>query len=242
MAKFVSMKEAADLVHDGMSIMVGGFLGCGSAHSLLEYLAKSNVRDLTVICNDAALQNGPDGSEYYGIAKLVANHQVKKLIATHVGLNPDVAKQMSEGTLEVSLVPQGSLAEMIRAGGAGLGGVLTPTGIGTMVEDSEFSCGIVEVDGKPFLLKKPLRADLALLNGHLVDRVGNVWYKGTTRNFNQVMALASDTVIMEADRIVEVGEIEPENVMTPGILVDYVVQRTAADTLAEAAEPLSAAV
>lgn len=224
MAKVVGLKQATELIKDGMTLMVGGFMGCGSPQKLLEELSKSDVKNLTIICNDGSMANGPDGSDYYGVAKLIHNRQVKKLIATHVGLNPEVAQQLNAKELEVSLVPQGSMAEMIRAGGAGLGGVLTPTGVGTMVEDSEFTHSKVEIDGKEYLLMRPLHADVALLGAHIVDRAGNIWYKGTTRNFNQVMATAAQIVIAEAENLAEIGDIEPENVMTQGILVDYIVK------------------
>lgn len=224
MAEFISVRQAAERIPDGASVMVGGFMGCGSAHRVIGALAQTGVKNLTVISNDAAMRSGPDGGEYYGLAKLIHNKQVSRLIATHVGLNPEVARQMNAGELEVELIPQGSLAEMIRAGGAGLGGVLTPTGIGTVVERASHVHSVVEIDGKKYLLERPLRADIALICGCKVDRAGNVWYKGTTRNFNQVMATAADLVIAEADHVVEIGEIEPENVITPGILVDYVAQ------------------
>ena len=223
MAKFVSAKEAAELITDGATIMVGGFMGCGSPHAVLEALAEKGTGNLTLICNDASGPNGPDGSDFYGVAKLVHNRQIKKLIATHVGLNPEVAQQYNEGSLELVLIPQGSMAEMVRAGGAGLGGVLTPTGLGTIVQDAEHVHSIVEVDGRKYLLERPLKADFALLCGHKIDRAGNIWYKGTMRNFNPMMATAAKVVIAEAEVVVETGEIEPENVVTSGILVDYVV-------------------
>ena len=222
MPRFISVAGAAALVTDGASIMVGGFMGCGSAHSFLAELANRDVRDLTVYCNDASMPNGPDGDSHYAIAKLVHNRQVTKLVTSHVGLNPEVAAQMAEGSLDVVLVPQGSLVEMIRAGGMGLGGVLTPTGVGTIVEEADHVHSKVEIDGRIYLLEKPLRADFAVICGYKIDRSGNVWYKGTTRNFNEVMALAADVVIAEAEKIVETGDILPENVVTPGILVDYV--------------------
>lgn len=222
MPKWVTPQQAAALVPEGASIMVGGFMGCGSPHKILTELAKLGTKNLTIYCNDGSMPNGPDGSEFYGVAKLIHNKQVKKLVASHVGLNPEVAQQMNEGSMEVVLVPQGSLAEMIRAGGAGLGGVLTPTGFGTIVEEAEHVHSVVEVDGKRYLLEKPFRADFALISGYKVDKAGNIWYKGTTRNFNEVMATAADTVIAEADHVVEVGEIAPEDVVTSGILVDYV--------------------
>lgn len=229
MAKCMDIQHAPELIKDGMTIMVGGFMGCGSPQRLLDAISRSDVKDLTLICNDGAQANGPDGSEYYGVAKLIHNHQVKKLIATHVGLNPEVAEQMNANEMEVVLVPQGSMAEMIRAGGAGLGGVLTPTGVGTIVEESELTHSRVTVNGKNYLLMLPLRADVALLSGYNVDRAGNIWYKGTTRNFNQVMATAADCVIVEAEHLTETGGILSENVMTPGILVDYIVEGGRAD-------------
>jgi len=223
MPKFISFEEAARRIPAGAAIMVGGFMGCGSPHGLLAELARLGTGGLTLICNDGACPFGPDGSEYYGVAKLIHNRQVKKLIATHVGLNPEVAAQMIEGSLIVELIPQGSLAEMIRAGGCGLGGVLTPTGLGTIMQDAPHVHSIVEIDGVQYLLERPIRADFALLGGHSIDRAGNIWYKGTTRNFNLPMAMAADVVIAEAEHIVDIGAIAPENVMTSGILVDYVV-------------------
>lgn len=223
MPKFVSINEAVALVPDGATIMVGGFMGCGNAHKIIDALSLSGKSGFTLISNDAAMPNGPDGGELYGVAKLIHNKQVKKLIATHVGLNPEVAQQMNEGTLELELVPQGSLVEMIRAGGAGLGGVLTPTGVGTIVEDSNHVQQVVEYEGRKYLWMKPLKADVSIICGHRIDKNGNVWYKGTTRNFNMVMATAAELVIAEADHVVEIGGIEPENVVTPGVYVDYVV-------------------
>ncbi len=222
MTEFVSPRAAAALIHDGASVMVGGFMGCGSPHHVIAELVKVGTRDLTLICNDAAMPNGPDGADFYGVSQLVHAGQVRKLYATHVGLNPEVAAQSQAGTLEVVLIPQGSFAEMIRAGGAGLGGVLTPTGVGTIVEDADHVHSKVEIDGRIYLLERPLRADFALLSGYRIDRHGNIWYKGTTRNFSAVMAMAADVVIAEAESVVETGDIAPEDVVTPGFLVDYV--------------------
>lgn len=223
MAKIVTLKEAVDLIPAGASIMFGGFMGCGNAHKIIDALSKSGKGAFTMICNDAAMAGGPLGEEYYGVAKLIHNKQIKKLIATHVGLNPEVAEQLNAGELELTLIPQGSMAEMIRAGGAGLGGVLTPTGVGTIVEEGEHVHGKIEIDGKEYLIEKPLRADVAIISGYQVDKNGNVWYKGTTRNFNMCMATAADLVIVEADHLVECGQIEPENVVTSGVFVDYIV-------------------
>lgn len=212
------------MIQDGATIMVGGFLGCGSAHKLLKALGESGKKNLTIIANDAGMGTSSTGVEYYGIAQLIHNHQVSHLIATHVGMTPEVGTQSNEGTLKVDLIPQGTLAEMIRAGGAGLGGVLTPTGVGTIVEDKEeFVYGKQTLDGKEYLMMKPLKADFALVNAYYIDTVGNMWYKGTTRNFNTVMATAADVVIAEADHLVEAGDILPENVVTPGAYLSYVV-------------------
>ncbi len=218
--KKITIAEVIEKVPSGSTIMINGFMGSGNPHLILDALAKSAVTDLTVIANDAAMPNGPSGEEYYGIAKLVNKKKIKKLIASHVGLNPEVAQQMNDGELEVVLVPQGSLAEMIRAGGAGLGGVITPTGVGTTVEDQSYTIGKTEIKGKQYLIHEPLRADIALLSGNQVDEQGNTWYKGTTRTFGPLMALAADIVIVEADKVVK--DIQPENVVTPGVLVDYI--------------------
>ena len=223
--KIISVAEAVDMIPDGATIMYGGFLGCGSAHHIIDALAEKGTKDLTIIGNDCGMATGPCGEEYYGVAKLVHNHQVKHVIATHVGMTPDVGTQgMVDKTLTVDLIPQGSLAEMIRAGGAGLGGVLTPTGVGTIVEDNkDFCLGKQTIEGRDYLLMKTVHADVAIICGNKIDKAGNVWYKGTTRNFNLPMATAADLVIAEADHVVEIGEIEPENVHTYGVFVDYVV-------------------
>ena len=216
MAKIVSLQEAAAQIKDGMTVMIGGFLGCGQAHKVIDQLIQNGVKDLTVIANDSPKTG-------YGLARLIDEHRVKRLIATHVGMNQNVADQMNAGELEVNLVPQGSLAEMVRAGGGGLGGVLTTTGLGTPVEESPWVDRKITVDGVEYLLMKPVHADVALIAGYKVDQAGNVWYKGTARNFIPMMATAADIVICEADNVVECGEIEPENIVTQGIFVDYIV-------------------
>ena len=232
MPKFVSIEEAVKLIPDGATVMFGGFMGCGSAHKFIDALSKSGVKDLTAICNDGSMPLVPGQplyellhEDYYAIAKLIHNHQIKRLIATHVGLNKEVAQQSMKDdppTLKVDLLPQGSMAEMIRAGGAGLGGVLTPTGVGTEIEESPFCLGKQNINGRDYLLMAPLHADFAVITGAKIDRAGNVWYKGTTSNFNIVMATAADTVIAEAEEIVDA--ITPEDVRTFGMLVDYVVE------------------
>ena len=214
---------------NGGAIAIGHPVGCSGARiivTLLHEMAKrpDAKKGLATLCIGGGMGTGPNGEEFYGVAKLVHNHQVKHVIATHVGMTPDVGTQgMVDKTLTVDLIPQGTLAEMIRAGGAGLGGVLTPTGVGTIVEDSPFCLGKQTIDGRDYLLMKPIRADFALINGYLVDKFGNIWYKGTTRNFNIVMATAADVVIAEADNVVEIGDIQPENVVTSGAFVNYIV-------------------
>ena len=214
MKKIISLKDAVALIKDGSTIMIGGFLGCGAPSQIIDALVESGVKDLTVICNDTVY----DG---IGWSKLIENNQVKEVYASYIGLSKASVQQMNEGKIKINLVPQGSLAEKIRAKGAGLGGVLTPTGIGTIVAEGK---EIITVDGKEYLLEKPLSADFALIAGYKVDKAGNVWYKGTTRCFSVAMATAADVVICEADNLVEIGEIEPENVVTSGVYVKYIVE------------------
>ncbi len=213
--KIVSAEEALSHIKSGMTIMMGGFGYVGSAAYLIGKLADMDVSDLTIISNDMSTPNK-------GGVRLLTSGKIKKLYATYIGLDPSIAMGMLNGTYEVELVPQGTLAERIRAGGSGLGGVLTPTGIGTEVEVGKQK---MVINGKEYLLEMPIRADVALIFGSIVDKSGNVVYKGTTQNFNPLMAFAADMVICEAEKIVEVGEIAPENVRTPGVLVDYIVQR-----------------
>lgn len=211
--KKITAQQAAEFVKDGMTVMIGGFMSNGTPQILMDALVAKGVKNLTVIANDS-------GTPGDGIGKLIAAGAVKKLIASHIGLNPQTGQLMNEGVIEVCLVPQGTLAEQIRAAGAGLGGVLTPTGLGTEVAAGKQT---VTVDGREFLLEKPLRADVALLRGSVIDEDGNIFYKGTTRNFNPMMATAADVVIAAAEQIVPAGDIQGENVVTPGIFVDYVV-------------------
>lgn len=211
--KRIDAKKAAELVKDGMTVMIGGFMSNGTPEMLMDALVEKGVKDLTVIANDT-------GTPGTGIAKLLAAGAIKKLIATHIGLNPQAGQLMNEGKLDVTLVPQGTLVEQMRAAGAGLGGVLTPTGLGTDVEKGK---DVITVDGKKYLLEKPIFADVALLGGSIVDEDGNIFYKGTTRNFNTVMATAAKTVIVGAEEIVPVGGLAPESIVTPGIFVDYIV-------------------
>lgn len=223
MAKIVSAQEAAKLVQNGAAVMFGGFVGNGAALEVTEAVEQSGVSDLKAIINDASLVNGPDGADYYGWARLFHSGQITSYIGSHLGTNAEATALWAEGKLKVDLVPQGSFAEMIRAGGSGLGGVITPTGVGTLVEESPLTEGKITIDGKDYLIMKPLHADVAILGAAKVDKAGNVWFKGTTSNFQTVMAMAADTVIVETEELVECGDIAPEDVRIPGILVDYIV-------------------
>ncbi len=213
MKKIVSAKDAISLIKDGASIMVGGFLSCGAPDKLIDELVRQGKKNLTMICNDTSYPNVDKG-------KVITNRLAKKVVAAHIGTNPETGRQMQSGETEVELVPMGTLVEKIRAKGAGLGGVLTQTGIGTILEDNK---EIIEVEGKRFIFEKPLGADFALIYGTKVDRYGNVAFFGTTRNFNTVMATAADTVIVQADEIVDC--IDPNDVVIPGLFVDYIVKR-----------------
>lgn len=209
--------QAAALVPDGASVLVGGFMGVGSPHRLIDALVARGAKGLTLICNDTAKPG-------VGVGKLVTAGALRKVIVSHIGLNPETQRKMIEGEIEVELVPQGTLVERIRAGGVGLGGVLTPTGLGTPVEEGK---RVIEVDGRRFLLEPPIRADFALIGCHQADYAGNLAYLLTALNFNPVMAMAADVVIAEPSHILPVGMITPDAVKTPGVLVDHIVGRAA---------------
>lgn len=198
---------------DGMSILFGGFMGCGTPDGIVRELLDSGVKDLTIIGNDTATAET-------GIGILIAHRRVKKVIASHIGTNPETGRQMIAGELEVELVPQGTLAERVRCGGAGLGGVLTPTGVGTIVEDGKTK---LSFDGVEYLVERPLRADIAIIKAHSADEKGNLMYQRAARNFNPLMAMAADYVVAEVDEIVSAGAIDPDLVMTPGVLVNALI-------------------
>lgn len=206
---------AAALIPDGATVLIGGFMAVGTPHRLIDALVARGARDLTLVANDTAMPGK-------GIGKLIAAGAIRRAIVSHIGLNPQTQAQMIAGEIEVELVPQGTLVERIRAGGTGLGGVLTATGLGTTVAEGK---QIVEVDGKKYLLEKPIRGDFALLQARQADYKGNLEYALTAHNFNPIMALAADTVIASAQQIVPVGVIPPDAVKTPGILVDYLLER-----------------
>jgi acetate CoA/acetoacetate CoA-transferase alpha subunit len=209
----ISLEESVAMIPDGASLMVGGFLAVGTPERVIDEIVRQNKRDLTVIGNDTAVPGR-------GIGKLITGKRVRKAIVSHIGLNPETQAQMIDGELEVELVPQGTLIERIRAAGFGLGGILTPTGIGTSVETGKQR---IEVNGNSYLLEIALHADFALVQAFFADYLGNLSYALTARNFNPVIAMAADTVIVSADNIVPVGVISPDHVVTPAPLVDYLV-------------------
>jgi acetate CoA/acetoacetate CoA-transferase alpha subunit len=211
--KTVALEQAVAMIPDGASVMIGGFMGVGTPEHLIDEVARQGKRDLTVIANDTAMPGR-------GIGKLVAAGAVRKAVVSHIGLNPQTQKKMLAGDMEVELIPQGTLIERIRAAGYGLGGVLTPTGVGTAVEEGKRR---IEVDGGDYLLETALGADFALVEAFLSDYYGNLVYALTARNFNPVIAMAAKTVIVDACHIVPVGMISPDHVVTPAVLVDYVV-------------------
>ena len=211
--KTISLEKAVAMIPNGASLMIGGFMAVGTPERVMDEIVRQGKRDLTVIANDTAIPGK-------GIGKLVSAKLLRKLIASHIGLNPETQQQMNAGELQVELIPQGTLVERIRCGGYGLGGVLTPTGVGTTVEEGKQR---IEVNGKPYLLETALRADFALIHSFVADYLGNLGYALTARNFNPVMAMAADTVIVNADNIVPVGVISPDHIMTPAPIVDHLI-------------------
>ncbi|RKT45806.1 CoA transferase subunit A [Thiocapsa rosea] len=211
--KRVSLEDAVALIPNEASLVIGGFMGVGTPERLCDELVRQGKRDLTIIANDTALPG-------VGIGKLITAGLVRKAIVSHIGLNPETQQQKIAGTLEVELVPQGTLIERIRCGGYGLGGVLTPTGVGTLAEEGKRK---IEVEGSEYLLETPLKADFALVHAMFADYTGNLRYVLTARNFNPMAAMAGATVIATADHIVPVGVIPPDDVMTPAVIVDHLV-------------------
>ena len=211
--KSIALQDAVAMIRDGANIMIGGFMAVGTSERLIDELVRQGKRNLTVIANDTAMPGR-------GIGKLISAGLISRVIASHIGLIPETQQQMIAGKIAVDLVPQGTLIERIRAGGFGLGGILTPTGVGTVVEEGKRR---IEVDGKDYLLETALRADFALVHAFLADYLGNLSYALTARNFNPVIAMAADTVIVTAEHIVPVGVIAPDHVVTPAPVVDYLV-------------------
>jgi len=217
--KTVQADQVITRIPSGASLMIGGFMGVGSPIRLIDELVRQEINGLTVIANDTARPG-------VGIGKLISARLVKRVITSHIGTNPETQSQLLAGDIEVELVPQGTLAERVRAGGYGLGGFLTPTGVGTAVQEGKRT---VEIEGKVFLLEMPLKADFALINARRADHIGNLTFAMTARNFNPLMAMAATIVIAEPQEIVPVGVISPDDVMTPAVLVDYLVARRRAD-------------
>lgn len=212
MKKFISAQDAAKLIPDNATVMIGGFLRCGSPKRVINAMIERKTSGLTLIANDTGFPDSDRG-------KLIVNKMVKKAIVTHIGTNPETGKQFNNAEIEVELVPMGTLVEKIRAAGAGLGGFLTPTGVGTIIETGKQT---IELNGKKYLLETPLKADFAIVYATKVDRFGNAFLEGTTRNFNTVMATAADTVIIEADELSETP-LDPNLITIAGIFADYIV-------------------
>lgn len=214
MVRKARISEVVDLIEDGMTLMIGGFIGNGVPDKIISSILDSKITGLTMIANDTGILGDP-------VSQLIVDCRVCKVIASHIGTNPETGKRMNNGDLEVELVPQGTLVERIRAAGAGLGGILTPTGVGTVVEAGKEK---VEVAGKEYLLEHPLFADIAIIKANKSDMAGNLAYRRSARNFNPIMAMAAKIVIAQVDEVIEEGYIDPDHVITPGIFVDFVVE------------------
>jgi acetate CoA/acetoacetate CoA-transferase alpha subunit len=216
--KIKTADEAISIIHNGATIMIGGFLSCGTPEILIDAIISKGIKNLTVIVNDAAFPG-------CGVGKLVTAGSIKKLIASHIGLNSEITQNMknksSKNTIEYELIPQGTLAERIRAGGSGIAGFLTATGIGTLAAKNK---KIISLNGRKYILEMPLKADFALIGGHISDTFGNTIYNGTARNFNPLMATAAKHTIVSSKKIVEAGSLDPNNIITPGIFIDSIVQ------------------
>ena len=214
MTKVRTIEEIAQKFHDNQVMMIGGFMSAGTPEIFIDALIEKGIKNLTVIANDTGFVDS-------GIGRLIVNKQIGKIIATHVGTNKETGRQISAGEIEYDLVPQGTLAERIRSAGAGLGGFLTPTGVGTIIEEGKQK---ITIDGKEYLLELPIRAEIALLHAWKADTSGNLIYRIASRNFNPLMAMAADLVVVSAEEIVEVGELDPDAVVTPGKLVDMLIK------------------
>lgn len=216
MPEIITANQAAAMVKNGSSIMFGGFLAVGCTEDIIQAIKEKGTGDLEMIVIATDYEDR-------GVGILIANKQVAKIKTSHIGTNRATQAQMNSAEIEVSLIPQGTLLEQIRSAGAGLGGFLTPTGLGTVVEKGK---QIITADGKDYLLEKPISADFALIRAAKADKYGNLIYDKTARNSNPIMATAAKITIAEVDEIVEVGEISPEDVVTPGVFVDYLVRHS----------------
>ena len=215
MSKTIKAADAVARIPDGAVLMIGGFMGVGSPHRLIDELVRQRKKGLTVIANDTARPG-------VAIGKLIGARLVRRVIVSHIGTNPETQAQLIAGEIEAELVPQGTLAERVRAGGFGLGAVVTPTGVGTVVAEGKRT---IEIGGRTFLLEMPLRADFALVNARQADHIGNLSYALTARNFNPLIAMAADVVLAEPQEIVPVGVIPPDDVMTPSVVVTHIVAK-----------------
>src|SRR5882757_961081 len=211
---FASVEAALDVVKDGMSIMSGGFGLSGNPEACIEAIARRGVKGLTIISNNC-------GNQGQGLAVLLKNRQVRRVICSFIGGNPDLAEQYLAGEIEVELNPQGTFAERIRAGGAGIGGFFTPTGVGTIVAEGK---EIRELDGRLQVFERPLRAELAIVRAAVGDKLGNLRFHRTSRNFSPLMAMAADVTVAEVDRLVDPGELDPDDVHLPGLFVKRIVE------------------
>ncbi|MDR0839697.1 MAG: CoA transferase subunit A [Oscillospiraceae bacterium] len=212
-SKIVPLEKAMEKIIDGLTIMIPGFVNSGVPEALIKGMVDKDVKDIRIISNNTSIKGR-------GIGLLVHDRRIRHITCSHIGSNTETVEQVVAGELDVTFVPQGTLCERVRAGGAGIGGILTPTGLGTPIAEGK---DIITVDGRQYLLEKPLRGDVALIHAWKADKMGNVVYHRTARNFNQIWATAADWVIVEAEEIVEVGELDPDLIMTPGALVDQIV-------------------
>jgi acetate CoA/acetoacetate CoA-transferase alpha subunit len=214
MDKVVSIDRAMEKLCDGLTVLIPGFVNVGVPETLIKGMIDEGYKDLNVISNNTSVRGR-------GIGLLVHENRIRHITCSHIGSNTETVEKVVAGELSVTFVPQGTLCERVRAGGAGIGGILTPTGLGTPIAEGK---PVIEVDGKRYLLEKALRADVALIHAWKADRMGNLVYRRTARNFNQIFAAAADFVIVEAEQIVEIGVLDPDVIHTPGCLVDMIVE------------------
>lgn len=213
MDKTRQIDDVIGKVSDGMMIMMGGFGLCGIPENLVKALLKQGTRDLTIVSNNAGVDDA-------GIGLLIANGQVKKMISSYIGENKALEQKMINNEIEVELNPQGTLAERVRAGGAGIAGFFTPTGVGTLIAEGK---EVREFDGRKYVLERGLKGNVAFVKAHKADTHGNLTYRKTARNFNPVMATAAEYVIAEAEEIVPAGQLDPDQIVTPGVYIDAVI-------------------
>ncbi|MFO7660743.1 MAG: CoA transferase subunit A [Candidatus Cloacimonadaceae bacterium] len=215
MAKIITAQEAVKMIKPGDRLLISGFLAVGAPEYLIDVLVAENTKNLHIVCIASDWENR-------GVGKLIVNHQISSAQVSHMGTNKEIQAQFNAGEVQVELVPQGTLMERVRAAGAGLGGILTPTGLGTVVQEGK---DIIAVDGKQFILEKAISGDFALIKAWKADKMGNLVYRKTARNSNPIMAMAGTITIAEVDEIVEIGELDPESIVTPGVFVNYIVKK-----------------